>query len=143
MFRKMLGFGAGLGIATALLVAAGTVDEGEAVAVPDVVEAAPDVVVEVPEVVVTPEPEPEPEVIPAPEPVVDDVVEAVEPEPEPEREVIYEDDPAWNCALDGNLTCGVGTDWGGLLVGDVIVCPPGLEVAIDEYPNGVTWAACM
>jgi hypothetical protein len=52
----------------------------------------------------------------------------------------------------GNLTCGpayieppteVGADWEGLLVGDVIVCPPGLEVSIDVTPAGTTWAACM
>lgn len=85
--------------------------------------------------VVIPPLDDEPVMEPEPEPVM-------EPSPEPER-VIYEDDPEWNCALDGNLTCGVGSDWQGLLVGDVIVCPPGLEVAIDYYPNGVSWAACM
>lgn len=79
------------------------------------------------------EPLDEPVMEPDPEPVM---------EPEPER-VIHEDDPEWNCATMGNLKCGVGTDWQGLLVGDVIVCPPGLEVAIDYYPNGVSWAACM
>lgn len=60
-----------------------------------------------------------------------------------EQPVIHEDEPEWDCATMGNLTCGVGTDWGGLLVGDVIVCPPGLEVSIDYYPNGVSWAGCM
>jgi hypothetical protein len=36
-----------------------------------------------------------------------------------------------------------GTTWNGFLVGEVIVCPAGLEVAIDRYPDGTTWAACM
>jgi hypothetical protein len=63
---------------------------------------------------------------------------ATEPEP-----AIHEDDPRWDCAAMGNGTCGVGTEWHGLLVGDVIVCPAGLEVAIDHYPNGTTWAGCM
>lgn len=37
----------------------------------------------------------------------------------------------------------VGSRWDGLLVGDVIVCPPGFEVSIDVTPAGTTWAACM
>lgn len=31
----------------------------------------------------------------------------------------------------------------GFVVGDVIVCPPPLEVAIDRYPDGTTWASCQ
>lgn len=66
--------------------------------------------------------------------------------------VCQEDEPCWDCETMGNLTCGpayieppteVGADWEGLLVGDVIVCPPGLEVSIDVTPAGATWAACM
>lgn len=66
--------------------------------------------------------------------------------------VCQEDEPCWDCETMGNLTCGpayieppteVGADWEGLLVGDVIVCPPGLEVSIDVTPAGTTWAACM
>lgn len=36
-----------------------------------------------------------------------------------------------------------GSAWHGLLVGDVIVCPAGLEVSIDVTPAGTVWAACM
>lgn len=87
---------------------------------------------------------------PEPEPVGDpaqvDVGVVIEPLPEDPpatEDVCHEDMPCWDCATMGNVTCGVGTDWRGLLVGDVIVCPPGLEVSIDYYPNGVSWAGCM
>ena len=66
----------------------------------------------------------------------------------------YEDEPCWVCETMGNGECGEGwvyeeppaepgSDWNGLLVGDVIVCPPGFEVSVDTTPAGTTWAACM
>jgi len=36
-----------------------------------------------------------------------------------------------------------GELWNGFLVGEVIVCPDGLEVAPDIRPDGTQWAACM
>ena len=36
-----------------------------------------------------------------------------------------------------------GEMWEGELVGDVIICRDGLEVGMDETPEGIKWAACM
>lgn len=103
-----------------------------------------------------------PEPVLADDPASVDVSVVIEPLPEEdppatedpgwEDGVCQEDEPCWDCETMGNLTCGpayieppteVGADWEGLLVGDVIVCPPGLEVSIDVTPAGTTWAACM
>jgi hypothetical protein len=86
-------------------------------------------------------------VIPAPEPVMDpepalvcgpgewanDAMDGCEPLPEP---VMEEQVPTYPQP---------GDYWGEgqFLVGEVIVCPPGYDVAIDEYPDGSSWAACM
>ena len=36
-----------------------------------------------------------------------------------------------------------GDTWDSELVGDVIICRDGLEVGMDETPEGIEWAACM
>lgn len=59
-----------------------------------------------------------------------------ETEPTPDRTASTTDD-----YLEPPTT--PGTAWHGLLVGDVIVCPAGLEVSIDVTPAGAVWAACM
>ena len=41
------------------------------------------------------------------------------------------------------MDLGPGDDWDGLLVGDVVICPPGFEVSVDTTSDGVTWAGCM
>lgn len=90
-------------------------------------------------------------------PVTPDATPDVTPEPEPAPaltpEPIHEDDPGWDCHTMGNKVCGPdaaaipapapGEQWQGFLVGEVIVCPPGWEVAVDTYPDGTTWASCQ
>lgn len=106
---------------------------------------APTAPVAVPDVQVEAEPV-EVEVIPAPEPVMEpehvasgevEVSVVIEPLPETDPED-YWDVPAFR-----EPSTSVGSWWDGLLVGDVIVCPPGYEVSIDVTPAGTTWAACM
>ena len=45
--------------------------------------------------------------------------------------------------LEGIANAEAGDTWDGELVGDVIICRDGLEVGMDETPEGIEWAACM
>lgn len=111
----------------------------------------------------TPEPtsapqtaEPEPEAPTEPEPAPEPVTEPQAPAPQPPTD--YPHDVTEDQAVPGTEPAPIPvtpvpepepTDWRavfeaeGHVVGDVIVCPPGLSVAIDEYDDGTTWASCQ
>lgn len=138
----------GLGIATADVSPEvsdpSPVVEVEKTAPPTPPVTVPDTVVEVDQTEV--------EVIPAPEPVMEPEPEVMEPdplpEPCPEKEALAEDGSCvpldyWDTPAFREPSTNVGSWWDGLLVGDVIVCPPGYEVSIDVTPAGTVWAACM